>query len=395
MKLYSPAIITAKERVVVGHGANIVWCDILARRARNRGERADYLYPSWNHQGKMFDGIGEDELGRKLSGLEKSMAKKLNLFGVDVYTEYRDSSPESRQNAQARFTKLEQEGYIKKAGEVYFLDVQKVVNGENFQRHLNGINFPPDNQTRRRLEDLARTLRGRYPISKPRDFATTIPSSPDSQEKINPIFDLAVSPLLLSPDSTDYAIECSRVLLHGVFVPVTIWAAISHKPFAKNILVHGLATGEGAIDAEEFFRQINAGPVSSDVMRYCAVQCTDSFEDLSLGKDRVSGAKKILYRTINLARHILKHHGPQTETAEENKEIDNALEKARVTEGIRMFEEEIFGISRRVNHSGKITLEDVTKYLQTVSSIKPIFPRTVERVEGILYEKGTAPQRRV
>jgi len=94
MKIYSPALITAKEKVLVGHGANLVWCDILSRRSRQKGENIEYFFPSWNHQGKMFDDYNREQFNDKIADLEDRLGTKLRLFGLtDGYRTYRDTDP--------------------------------------------------------------------------------------------------------------------------------------------------------------------------------------------------------------------------------------------------------------------------------------------------------------
>ena len=88
MKIYSPAIISAKGRIVVGHGSNLVWCDILGRRYRQKGQGVDYLFPSLNHHGKRFDSIDGRHIEYDLKEMKKTLERKLGFFGIDNYQPY-------------------------------------------------------------------------------------------------------------------------------------------------------------------------------------------------------------------------------------------------------------------------------------------------------------------
>lgn len=379
-------MITAKGKITLGHGVNIVWCDVLGRRYYNQSnKKAEYFYPSFNHQGKRFDNLEKGETKIKIESLEEDLTPKLNLFGIDVYTPFRDTDIQSRQNTQKHFLFLERQEYIKKTDGRYWLDIPKIISRTNFANHINTINFYPNNQAKKRLEDLIKNINGCYPISKPRNFATEIEASKNSNQKINPIFDLAVSPLLLSQFPNDYAIECSRALLHGVFLPILIWSALFNKPFSKKIYIHGFVNCAGLMDISQFSNQINAGILNSDIIRYCAIQGTRSFEDVDFGLERIGEAKKVLYRTTNMAKHILKHRGIQKELREENKEVGGVIDALCPALAIDLFKDEIIEISQRTRENTLITEQDLKKYLESINSISSLFPVTIKRVKEIIY----------
>jgi len=155
---------------------------------------------------------------------------------------------------------LQKREFIVKNGEQYFLDIQKVLRGTNFFANLSKVKFYPDEQPRKGLISLVNSINGFYPLTKPRKISTSIdPNNLEDIEKINPIFDLAVSPAFFSEQSLDYSIEGSRCLLHSTLFPLLVWSALFDRPFSKNICVHGFASKEGLTDAEEFYSRINAG----------------------------------------------------------------------------------------------------------------------------------------
>jgi len=386
MKIYSPAFITTKGRLSVGHGANLVWCDVLGRRERQKGGYVEYFFPSWNHQGKRLDTFGKQDLENKLKNMEEDFNRQLNLFGIEKYTEYRDTDSKSRENAKRYFIVLKEKKFIKYNECQYFLDIKEIVNRTNLLKILEEMRFAQGDQIRKRLVDLAYTLNGMYPISKKREFATEMPGESESSQKINPIFDLAVSPLLFSEESMDYSIDGSRTLLHGTFIPLLVWAGLFNKPFSKNISVHGYSLGDTEMAVDKFYEKINADILNSDIMRYCAIRCTESFEDMEVNLDSISGGKKLLYRTLNLSKHILKHYGTQERETNEDEGIKEFIETMYPSKAISYFESEIFAISRNTHHKGRIDKEDVTRFLRNVNVIKSIFPITVKRIEEIVYD---------
>jgi hypothetical protein len=386
MKIYSPALITAKGKVTVGHGANLVWCDILGRREKQIGRQVEYFFPSWNHQGKSLDGISRQTLEDRLMDSEESLRKQLNLFGIDEYVEYKDSNLESRKNAQKHFLILKDRRFIKQEGDQYFLEIGKIANSTNFFKILEKIRFAQGDQIRRRLIDLLYTLNGLYPISKPRRFATRILEEIESSQKINPVFDLAVSPLLFSEEPVDYSIDGSRTLLHGTFIPIVIWAGLFDKPFSRNISVHGYALGDSEMDADKFYEKINAGILDSDIMRYCAIQCTDSFEDTNVNLDNIIGARKLLYRALNLSKHILKHYGLQEKESCEDERMKELVEDMHPSKAVSYFETEIFTASKEARNKGRIDKKDISRFLRNINGIRSIFPVTARRIEEIVYD---------
>jgi len=385
MKIYSPAIISAKEKVVVGHGSNLVWCDILGRRYRQKGQKVEYFFPSLNNHGKRFDGVDRQHLDESLKEIRICLERKLGLFGIDSYQTYEDSNPDSERNTQKYFRILQNRTFIKQVGEQYFLDISRIIQGTDFIENLKKINFAPSGEVRKRLFDLTKTLSGLYPISKPRDFATEIPSFTNKHEKINPIFDLAVSPALFSEGSIDYAVDGSRTLLPGLFIPLAVWSGLFNRVFSKNICVHGYATNEGSRDVEEFYKQIRTKLIQSDILRYCALQCTDSFEDTGLNQDRILGAEKLLYRVLNLSKHILKHLGPQKREDNENEGLGEMIDKMNHIKALYSFESEMFAISGRTHHAGQIDKSDAREFLRSLNTMEPFFPITIKRTKEIVY----------
>src|SRR3989344_9330582 len=113
IKLYSPPIITAKRKLKLGHGANLVWCDVLARVFSRQGFSIDYHFPAWNHQGKMFGDLSKtNSLEDTLKETETTLENKASLFRLEGYTPYKDTSEESRENARDKFNKLKEKGFI-------------------------------------------------------------------------------------------------------------------------------------------------------------------------------------------------------------------------------------------------------------------------------------------
>ena len=386
MKVYSPALITAKGKVTVGHGANLVWCDILGRRERRIGGQVEYFFPAWNHQGKSLNEISKENLENMLKISEENLKKKLDIFGINHYEEYRDSDSKSRQNAQKYFTILKEKGFITHENGQYFLDIEKITKKTNFYKILEGIKFAQGSQIRKRLSDLSFTLNGMYPLSKPREFSTEIPWERESYQKINPIFDLAVSPLLFSERSVDYSIDGSRTMLHGTFIPLVIWSGLFDTPFSQNISIHGYALGDSEMDANKFYGRIDAGMLNSDIMRYCAIRCTESFEDAEVNLENILGAKKLLYRILNLSKHILKHYGIQKREMSEDECLKELVEGMNPSKAVRRFESEIFRISRETHHKRVVEKKEAISFLKSINVISSIFPVTVRRIEEIVYD---------
>ncbi|MEK9206942.1 MAG: hypothetical protein AAB922_00545, partial [Patescibacteria group bacterium] len=314
-----------------------------------------------------------------------NLKKKLGIFGIDQYEEYRDSDSKSRENAQKYFTILKERGFIKHEDGQYFLDIEKITKETNFFKILEGIRFAQGNQIRKRLHNLSFTLNRMYPISKPREFATEIPLENRSYQKINPIFDLAVSPLLFSERTVDYSIDGSRTMLHGTFIPLVIWSGLFNRSFSKNISIHGYALGDSEMDANKFYGRIDAGMLNSDIMRYCAIRCTESFEDKEVNLENILGAKKLLYRALNLSKHILKHHGIQRRELSEEEELKDLVNGMNPSKAIRHFESEIFGTSRKTHHKGVVGRREAIIFLKSINVISSIFPITVRRIEEIVY----------
>ena len=52
---------------------------------------------------------------------------------------------------------------------------------------------------------------------------------------------------------------------------------------------------------------------------------------------------------------------------------------------IRNFESETFAISRDAHHKGKVSKNNITRFLRNINVIKSVFPTTIRRVEEIIY----------
>lgn len=384
MKFYSPAIITAKESVVFGHGTNIVWCDVIARHMASKGNKIDYFYPSWNHQGKRYDNLDEIEFKNQIEILEKTISNELESFGISKgYTPYRDTDNNSKENSYKYFKILIEQGFIQENKNGHFLNLAKVYGNTSFLRNMDKVRYNP-RHLKKRLIDLTQTLDKDYPISKIRKHATKINSSDRS---INPIFDLGISPTLFSEDSIDYSIDGSRTLVRGTFIPMVLWSALFNKPFSRNICAHGyleISEEYKELRVSEYKEIVGNSVIDSDVLRYCALLPTNSLEDIIIGSDTFKRGKKMLYRASNLSKHIIKHFGPQRISEEKDEKIDVGIEEMRITDSIDFFIRNIYELSHKIERGDKLEQEDINHYLRMVKSISCIFPSTINRIGKIL-----------
>lgn len=384
MKFYSPAIISSKQNLFFGHGVNVVWTDVIARHMQSKGEKIQYFCPSWNHQGKRVNNLDKGELEQQIERLEKSMGRELACFGIaEAYTPYRDTNENSQQNAQKQFIRLLEKGFIVEQNEAYFIDLSRIYTQTQMIEHLHSAKYSPTHLKRRML-DLTKTLTGLYPVSKKRRHATLIPNS---SESVNPIFDLAVSPALFSEESVNYCIDGCRTFPRGTFIPFVIWSALFDKPFALNLCAHGLLNLTGELENKgigEIKKSIGNLVIDSDVLRYCALLPTNSLEDMEVNIDTLTKGKKMLYRTCNLAKHLVKHYGSQQNNQQGNEEIEKMIETMQITSAMENFRDRIYELSKKIERGYKATTEDVEEYLKIIKSISPVFPSTTRRIGEIL-----------
>ncbi|MEA3248268.1 MAG: hypothetical protein U9Q73_01035 [Nanoarchaeota archaeon] len=384
MKFYSPAIISSKQNLVFGHGVNVVWNDVIAMHMQSKGEKIQYFYPSWNHQGKRVNHLDRGELEKQIGILEQSMGRELSYFGIEKsYTPYRDTDTISRQNSQKHFMQLLKKGFILERDGEYFIDLSRAYTQTQMRKHLESVRYNPQH-LRKRMLDLTKTLTGLYPISKRRRHATSIPNN---LESINPIFDLAVSPVLFSEELVDYCIDGCRTFPRGTFIPFVIWSALFDEPFARNLCAHGLLNLAGGLEnmkIEEIKKSIGNPVIDSDVLRYCALLPTNSLEDMEVNPDTLIKGKKMIYRTCNLAKHFVKHYETQQDNQEGNEEIEKMIETIQVSEAIEIFRNRIYELSKKIERGEKTAKEDIKEYLKMIKSITPIFPLTTKRIGEIL-----------
>ncbi len=386
MKFYSPAIISSKQNLVFGHGVNVVWNDVIARHMQSKGEKIQYFYPSWNHQGKRVNHLDRGELEKQIEISEQGMGRELSFFGIEEsYTSYRDTDEKSRQNSQKHFMQLLQRGFIVEQNGEYFLDLSRTYTQTRMREHLESVRYNPLH-LRKRMLDLTKTLTGLYPVSKRRRHATPIPNSIKS---INPIFDLAVSPALFSEESADYGIDGCRTLPRGTFIPFVVWNTLFDEPFARNLCAHGflnLAGGLENMKIEEIKKSVRNPVIDSDVLRYCALLPTNSLEDMEVNPDTLIKGKKMIYRACNLAKHFVKHYESRQDNQEGNEEIEKMIETMQVSEAIEIFRSRIYELSKKIERGEKTTKEDIEEYLKMIKSISPIFPLTTKRIGEIQNE---------
>jgi hypothetical protein len=382
MKFYSPAIISSKQSLVFGHGVNIVWNDVIARHMQSKGQEIEYFFPSWNHQGKRVNHLDKGELEQQVERLEKTMGEELACFGIEQYTPYRDTDKSSQQNAQKHFMQLQKEGFIVEQNGEYFANLLKIYSQTQIIQNLESVRYHPTH-LRKRMLDLTKTLTGFYPISKKRRHATPIHNS---FESINPIFDLAVSPALFSEESADYCIDGCKTLLRGTFFPFVIWSALFDKPFARNLCAHGLLHLAGGLEnmkIEDIKESVGNPFIDSDVLRYCALLSTNSLDDIEINPDTLTKGKKMIYRACNLAKHFVKHYGPQ-QNQQGNEEIEKMIETMQIIGAVENFRNGIYELSKKIERGGKINDEDIKKYLKMTKSIGPVFPLTSRRIGNII-----------
>ncbi len=387
VKIYSPPIITAKGKVKLGHGANPVWCDILARTLSDKGFSTDYYFPSWNHQGKMFDHLAStNDQEKELERIESTLAQKLSLFGLGEHRAYRDTSAESRKNAQDKFGILLSKGFIDSERGEYFLRIDKIRKQTGLVSHIDGANFFPEGG-KGRIMDLVKTLDGAYPITKLREFATPIPGDGNSAHRISPIFDLAVSPCMFSEGPVDYSIDGLKTMLHGTFVPFVIYSGLWDAPFSRNVALHGyLLTGSNSDveDLSEFHRKTN-----SDVLRGSALLCTSSMEDSSADETRIKKVIKGSSKLIRLAWFFKNFEFPSSKfNRPSSPSIEEGIKKMR--QALKMDEviERTQDLSGRLGEKA-LTERDYGEYASLLNDSRAFFPLTYDRAVEILMKKNS------
>lgn len=304
MKIYTPPIITAKCQINYGHGVNLVFCDVFGRIDGFVGRSTELSLPCWNNHGLRSEKIAESKLSieRDITQKEAELNEQLKYFGLKDYTYYRDNSESSKKLSQNAFECLLNQGFIKKDGQIgYVLMVPEIIKRTGLLSHLEGINvWPKKAGIEEKLNDLILKINGEYPMSKNRYFATQIPCEPDPSCKINPVFDLAISPLLLSDRSVDYAIDGSRTFLHGTFLPYLIWAAFNNKPFSRNIYIHGYS--KLSSDLKELSLRQLTEEFGSDVLRFTLLTQAGRIDDKTHDRGLFKKGRIVRSKLLNIAR---------------------------------------------------------------------------------------------
>ena len=385
IKLYSPPIITAKRKLKLGHGANLVWCDILSRTFSRQGFSIDYHFPAWNHQGRMFDDLSKtNSLEKILDEIETTLEHKASLFKLEEHAPYTDTSEESRENAQDKFNKLKEKGFIKLEQNSYFLRIDKIREETGLIEHINGTKFFPEG-AKERLLDLIKTLNGAYPITKTRKFATPVPDD-ESAQKINPIFDLAVSPLLFSREPVDYSVDSLKTMLHGTFIPFVIWSGLYDIPFSKNVAVHGYLSADfesNGMTLDDFYKITN-----HDVLRGSALLCTSTMEDTKLNQSRI---KKILKCTSKLVKiaWFFKNFGFHADllNLQPSQLFNEGIQNLRHSLVMDKIIEKTFFFSKQLE-LGNLTEENYPEYVLLLNDSQAFFPSTYERAVEVLKKKN-------
>ncbi len=379
IKLYSPPIITAKRKIKIGHGANLVWCDILARNFSRQGFSVNYHFPSWNHQGKMFDDLSKtDGLEKVLSEIERAFEDKVSLFKLKKYSPYKDTSKESRENTKDKFNILKEKGFVVFDNGSYFIRIDKIKEETGLVDHIKSVEFFPK-EAKKRILDLIKNLNGYYPITKQREFATSIPGD-ESNQKINPIFDLAVSPFLFSSEPVDYAIDGLKTMLHGIFIPFVIWSGLYDIPFSRKVAVHGyLLTDQ---NLEDLTRKTN-----SDVLRGSALLCTNSVDDTKLDQSRIKKILKGTSKLIKLAwffKDFQFHEDFICQQPSQN--LNNCVQSMRHSLAMDNIIERTLSLSQQLE-LGKLTGKNYCEYASLLKDASDFFPSTYQRAVEILKKK--------
>ena len=378
MKIYTPPIITAKGELTLGHGVNLVYCDVLGRAEKLRGKNSEIHLPGWNFHGRLFEKrvSGEKYYNEEINLLKEKLESKLIYFGLDDYETFSDIGEDSIKNTQESFLQLFNQGFVVAHRDgSYFLDMEEIIKRTELEEHLVETSYlPNEGAVRPRMLNLLHSLRGNYPITKKRDFATQIPFEANPNQRINPIFDLAVSPLLLSSRSLDYSIDSPRTLLHGTFIPFVIWSALKDIPFSRNVYVHGyLSLGK---DIQERTLEEFGEKYGSDLCRYVSLSALRSIEDTTINKGGLHKGRKTLKKIINLGKFIKIHSNAL--------EKEDPIPKANYEENLPKILEEIsneaFAISRDVSN-GNMDNNLIQRYIELLALSRPVFPETYNQVK--------------
>ncbi len=380
MKIYTPPIITAKAKISYGHGVNLVFCDILARVDRNLGGKPQLFLPSWNNQGKRSENVSLDKTNteKEINEIEKRLETSLKPFGLDTFPIYRDNSTSSRELSQKAFSTLQAKGFIlRKEDGSYVLSIGKIVRDTDLRVHLERANYFPNHAgIKKRALDLITNLDGEYPIAKERTFATALPAEPDSPFKINPIFDLGVSPLLLSQESVDYSIDGSRTLLHGTIIPFIIWSGLKDVPFSRNVYVHGYAhLGKGIKDIplDELAKKYG-----SDTVRFTLMSVTSSLEDKIIDEGVFHRGRKVVNKIKNLGKYFVSKN-VNLDFLWNNSQVLERYLHTIVSEVVEEISEETLKISADVSKNGASTTL-IKRYSDLLVLSQPVLPSTYSEI---------------
>lgn len=212
-------------------------------------------------------------------------------------------------------------------------------------------------------------------MSKPREFATCI--DVHESQRINPVFDLAISSSLLSPSPAVLSIDGSRTLLHGSFLPFVIWAALYNEPFAERLLVHGYIK---LPDDQKYSPKQFVEANGLDVLRYGLILASGSFEDYCFDHGAIIKARKIMNKVTNLAKYFGSVASDYVMT---DATIDKLLDSANFAGAVRYFGDRIIEISRAISQANGSN-KSYDEYLRLINSASVIFPATVKKAKAIL-----------
>lgn len=379
MKLYSPPIITAKTKITYGHGINLVFCDVFGRIDSMIGNSSELLMPAWNNQGLRAERGASSTvtISEDILKTESELEKELAYFGLSKYTPYRDTSESSRKLSQDSFSELLNRGFIVKNDRGYQLSIPAITSRTNLLNHLSSAQFWPKNAgIEAMVSDLIKRLDGSYPISKPRGFATPILGEEDSSCRINPIFDLSVSPLLLSDNSIDYSIDGSRTFLHGTFVPFLVWSSLKDKPFSKNIYVHGYAYLGNEIKNHTLTQLHNE--FGSDAIRFALLTQAGRMEDKVHDRSLFKKGKLVRNKLVNLARYF-NLRGTTFDVATLPKDDLKRYYKSNVSTLMDEVGSELLVLSsdlQKIDYVGS-----VERFKKLICLLSPVMPEAVNEIK--------------
>lgn len=384
MKIYTPPIITGKDQITYGHGVNLVFCDTFARITELRGNIPELLLPCWNNNGLRSEKIAKSQLTieKDVSELESKLNAELKYFGLKDYQYYRDNSEVSKNICQKAFTQLLNNGFIKKReNKDYVLLIPEIIKRTNLLSFFEEITFWPKAGMKEKLKDLISEINGEYALSKIRHFATQIPGEDDNTLKINPLFDLAVSPLILSDKTIDYSIDGSRTFLHGTFLPYLVWAALKDTPFSKNVYVHGyskLSSDLKVLPLKELAKEFG-----TDVLRFALLTQAGRLEDKIHDRGLFQKGKIVRNKLTNIAKLFYLKNVNLDISSLPLEEL-NKFESENVSTLMEYICSESVELSSDLSKNSLPRHCYVDRYKKLATLVFPVMPMTMSEVKNIL-----------